>query len=95
MSLNVFKVVAVDADAYIAIEDGNGPFIVDGMRCRISNAMPKNPGPYWRRDFLEGNISYVRWDVSTYQKGDKREVWDSSGGKDSRAIKYLGAEVIS
>lgn len=62
----VFKVVQVEQDAYVCVEDPKGYWIVDGKRCTISNAMPKSPGPNWRDSFLNEGIAYVRWDVEHF-----------------------------
>ena len=82
-------VVTVDADAYVAIPDDNGVFLVEGRRCRISNAMPDQPGPSWRSRRMAGGIAYERWRIQTYGRTEPSAIHNE---KDLRTFNALKAD---
>jgi hypothetical protein len=92
--MDVIRVEQVDQDAYIAVRDPDGDFLVDGELCAIYNAMPGEPGPRWRQSFLRGEVAYTRWDLRVLEDPDgTRRFSDSSGGRDTRALSALEAEI--
>jgi len=91
MTYDVFAVVEIQADAYVAIIDHEGPFVIRGTRCQIANARPihSDRGPRWREGLLAGRISEIRWTVAVF---DGR-ISDFCLGRDTAAVTALGATV--
>jgi hypothetical protein len=93
--MRVLKVCQIQADAYVAIADPEGAFLVDGERCRLANAMPTVPSPAWRTTMLAGGVN-VRWYVGTRELYPSGEIVlaDYSGGKDTAAVAELQATLV-
>lgn len=90
IDMPVSAVVQIDADAYIAVVDPNGPFVKNGIRLSVYNAMPapEDCGYSWKARMMEGRVGYTRWNVQvSYGK------LMMPSDKDVRAIKALNVDI--
>jgi len=73
-TLTVIGAVRVGSDAYVAIVNPDGEYVVNGQRVDISNVMPlpEDLGYGWRSALMKGRVGVVRWaiDSAPYEAKD-------------------------